>query len=72
MAEASGEAKHKGRCDIELLMNNLTRREKTEADETLYAEIDQIKAPIAKIWARRSPSCCLGVRQEEKNIEPET
>merc|ERR1719387_1781781 len=41
MEEANEEAEHKGWCDTELSTNEQTRKEKTEAVETLHAEIDQ-------------------------------
>merc|ERR1719346_801134 len=44
MEEANEEAEHKGRCDTEL-----STKEKTEAVETLHAEIDQLEASIAKL-----------------------
>merc|ERR1719229_572426 len=40
MEEANEEAEHKGWCDTELSTNEQTRKEKTEAVETLHAEID--------------------------------
>ena len=40
---------HKGWCDSELSTNEQTRKEKTEAVETLHAEIDQLEASIAKL-----------------------
>merc|ERR1719356_2131976 len=40
MEEANEEAEHKGWCDTELATNEQTRKEKTEAVETLHAEID--------------------------------
>ena len=43
------EAEHKGWCDTELSTNEQTRKEKTEAVETLHAEIDQLEASIAKL-----------------------
>merc|ERR1719367_2432411 len=49
MEEANEEAEHKGRCDTELSTNEQTRKEKTEAVETLHAEIDQLQASIAKL-----------------------
>jgi len=49
MEEANEEAEHKGWCDTELSTNEQTRKEKTEAVETLHAEIDQLKASIAKL-----------------------
>merc|ERR1740122_868413 len=42
MEEANEEAEHKGWCDTELSTNEQTRKEKTEAVETLHAEIDQL------------------------------
>merc|ERR1719512_204438 len=47
MEEANEEAEHKGWCDTELSTNEQTRKEKTEAVETLHAEIDQLEASIA-------------------------
>jgi len=49
MEEANEEAEHKGWCDTELTTNEQTRKEKTEAVETLHAEIDQLTASIAKL-----------------------
>jgi prefoldin subunit 5 len=49
MEEATEEAEHKGWCDTELGTNEQTRIEKTEAVETLHAEIDQLTASIAKL-----------------------
>merc|ERR1719395_417319 len=49
MAEANEEAEHKGWCDTELSTNEQTRKEKTQAVETLHAEIDQLEASIAKL-----------------------
>merc|ERR1719198_1380960 len=43
MEEANEEAEHKGWCDTEL-----SSKEKTEAVETLHAEIDELTASIAK------------------------
>merc|ERR1739845_13046 len=51
MEEANEEAEHKGGCDTELSTNEKTRKEKTEAVETLHAEIDQLQASIAKLTA---------------------
>merc|ERR1719214_388045 len=48
MEEANEEAEHKGWCDTELSTNEQTRKEKTQAVETLHAEIDQLEASIAK------------------------
>merc|ERR1711972_382333 len=49
MEEANEEAEHEGWCDTELSTNEQTRKEKTEAVETLHAEIDQLEASIAKL-----------------------
>merc|ERR1719351_57440 len=49
MEEANEEAEHKGWCDTELSTNEQTRKEKTEAVETLHAEIDQLEASVAKL-----------------------
>merc|ERR1719411_738613 len=49
MEEANEEAEHKGWCDTELATNEETRKEKTNAVETLHAEIDQLDASIAKL-----------------------
>merc|ERR1719393_1058803 len=49
MEEANEEAEHKGWCDTELSTNEQTRKEKTDAVETLHAEIDQLEAYIAKL-----------------------
>merc|ERR1719471_913640 len=49
MEEANEEAEHRGWCDTELATNEKTRKEKTEAVETLHAEIDQLEASIAKL-----------------------
>jgi len=49
MEEANEEAEHKGWCDTELSTNEQTRKEKTQAVETLHAEIDQLQASIAKL-----------------------
>merc|ERR1719487_231536 len=49
MEEAQAEAEHKGWCDTELASNEHTRKEKTEAVETLHAEIDELEASIAKL-----------------------
>jgi len=48
-AQASEEVEHKGWCDEELATNKATRREKTDAVETLHAEVDQLQASIAKL-----------------------
>merc|ERR1712045_307164 len=49
MEEANEEAEHKGWCDTELSTKKQTRKEKTEAVETLHAEIDVLEASIAKL-----------------------
>merc|ERR1711920_627334 len=49
MQEANEEAEHKGWCDTELSTNEQTRKEKTEAVETLHAEIDELEASITKL-----------------------
>jgi len=49
MEEANEEAEHKGWCDTELSTNEQTRKEKTNAVETLHAEIDQLESSIAKL-----------------------
>merc|ERR1719158_2720453 len=46
--QANEEAEHKGFCDKELSTNEQTRKEKTEAIETLHAEIDGLEAAIRK------------------------
>jgi len=48
LEEANEEATHKGWCDTELGTNEHTRKEKTEAVETLTAEIEELTASIAK------------------------
>merc|ERR1740133_871404 len=48
LEEANEEATHKGWCDTELGTNEHTRKEKTEAVETLTAEIEELGASIAK------------------------
>merc|ERR1719456_1115444 len=48
MEEANEEAEHKGWCDTQLSTNEQTRKEKTDAVETLNAEIDELQASIAK------------------------
>jgi len=48
LEEANEEATHKGWCDTELGTNEHTRKEKTEAVETLTAEIEELEASIAK------------------------
>jgi histone H3/H4 len=49
MEEANEEAEHKGWCDTELGTNEQTRKEKTNAVETLHSEIDELTATIAKL-----------------------
>jgi len=49
MEEAAAEAAHKGWCDTELATNEKTRKEKTDAVETLKSEIDELTASIAKL-----------------------
>merc|ERR1719163_1602907 len=49
MEEAQEETEHKGWCDTELATNEKTRVEKTQAVETLHAEIDQLDASITKL-----------------------
>jgi len=49
MEEANEEAEHKGWCDTELSTNEQTRKEKTDAVETLHAEIDELEASLAKL-----------------------
>merc|ERR1712139_660655 len=49
MEEANEEAEQKGFCDQELSTNEQTRKEKTDAVETLHAEIDQLEASISKL-----------------------
>jgi len=51
MEEANEEAEHKGWCDTELATNEQTRVEKTQAIETLHAEIDQLTTSVAKLKA---------------------
>merc|ERR1719327_2030792 len=49
MEDANAEAEQKGWCDTELSTNEQTRKEKTEAAETLHAEIDELEASVAKL-----------------------
>merc|ERR1711879_229321 len=84
MEEANEEAEHKGWCDTELSTNEQTRKEKTEAVETLHAEIDQLEASIAKLTEDISDltkavaeldaamAKATTLRQEEKATNEET
>jgi len=49
MEEANEEAEHKGWCDTELSTNAQTRKEKSNAVESLHAEIDELEASITKL-----------------------
>jgi len=49
LEEANEEAEHKAWCDAELATNEVTRKEKTEAVESITAEIDKLEASIAKL-----------------------
>jgi len=49
MEESNEEAEHKGWCDTELSTNEQTRKEKTNAVESLHAEIDELQASIIKL-----------------------
>merc|ERR1712159_551294 len=84
MEEANEEAEHKGWCDTELSTNEQTRKEKTEAVETLHAEIDELEASIAKLTEDLSElskaiaeltsamAKATEIRQEEKAKNTET
>jgi len=84
MEEANEEAEHKGWCDTELSTNEQTRKEKTEAVETLHAEIDMLEASIAKLTEDISEltkavadldsamATATKLRQEEKAKNSET
>merc|ERR1719210_453394 len=84
MEEANEEAEHKGWCDTELSTNEQTRKEKTEAVETLHAEIDQLEASIAKLTEEiaeltdavakldAAMAKATTIRQEEKATNEET
>merc|ERR1712028_18578 len=84
MEEANEEAEHKGWCDTELSTNEQTRKEKTEAVETLHAEIDQLQASIAKLTEDiteltkqvaeldAAMAKATKLRQEEKSTNTET
>eukprot|EP00441_Pelagodinium_beii_P025501 CAMPEP_0197665222 /NCGR_PEP_ID=MMETSP1338-20131121/59100_1 /TAXON_ID=43686 ORGANISM="Pelagodinium beii, Strain RCC1491" /NCGR_SAMPLE_ID=MMETSP1338 /ASSEMBLY_ACC=CAM_ASM_000754 /LENGTH=660 /DNA_ID=CAMNT_0043243995 /DNA_START=17 /DNA_END=1999 /DNA_ORIENTATION=- len=47
--QANAETTKKGWCDTELATNLATREEKTDAVDTLNAEIDELKASMAKL-----------------------
>merc|ERR1719399_2077010 len=49
MEEAQAETEQKGWCDTEMSTNKHTREEKTEAVETLHAEIEGLTSSIAKL-----------------------
>jgi hypothetical protein len=49
MEEANDEAEHKGFCDMEMATNKNTRDKKSEDVINLTAQIDELKASIAKI-----------------------
>ncbi len=49
MKEAASVADKKGWCDAELSTSRQTRKEKTDAVETLHVEVDQLEASIAKL-----------------------
>jgi len=49
MEQANEEAAHKGWCDTEMGTNEKTRKEKTDAVETLHSEIDELTASNAKL-----------------------
>merc|ERR1712241_1407316 len=84
MEEANEEAEHKGWCDTELSTNEQTRKEKTEAVETLHAEIDQLEASVAKLTEEISDltkavaeldaamAKATTIRQEEKEKNEQT
>jgi chromosome segregation ATPase len=84
MEEANEEAEHKGWCDTELSTNEQTRKEKTQAVETLHAEIDQLEASIAKLTEDitaltkavaeldAAMAKATSLRQEEKKKNTET
>merc|ERR1711920_844857 len=84
MEEANEEAEHKGWCDTELSTNEQSRKEKTEAVETLHAEIDELEASIAKLTEdiadltkavadlNAAMAKATEIRQEEKKTNTET
>merc|ERR1711865_667017 len=49
LEEAGEEADHKGYCDTELSTNAQTRKEKSDAVETLSAEVEGLSASISKL-----------------------
>jgi hypothetical protein len=79
MEEANEEAEHKGWCDTELGTNEQTRKEKTNAVETLHSEIDELSATIAKLGQEitdlskelAEADKALAVAQELRNKEDE-
>merc|ERR1719199_1988900 len=78
MEEANEEAEHKGWCDTELATNEHTRKEKTQAVETLHATIDELTSSIAKLTEEtteltqavsdgdRAVAEATAIREEEK------
>jgi len=84
MEEANEEAEQKGWCDTELSTNEQTRKEKTDAVETLHAEIDQLDASISKLSEDiteltkavadldAAMAKATGIRQEEKSTNAAT
>merc|ERR1719316_617194 len=77
MEEANEEAEHKGWCDTELSTNEQTRKEKTQAVETLHAEIDELEADIAELTAAvaeldAAMAKATEIRQAEKAKNEET
>ena len=78
------EAEHKGWCDTELSTNEQTRKEKTEAAESLHAEIDELEAEVGPGHKGRPPWRIAGpyesawalmfanlVRMPRVKVEPE-
>merc|ERR1711865_161072 len=49
LEEAGEEADHKGYCDTELTTNAQTRKEKSDAVETLSAEVEGLESSITKL-----------------------
>jgi len=84
LEEANEEAEQKGWCDTELSTNEQTRKEKTEAVETLHAEIDELQASLAKLTEQitelteavaaldAAVAKATGIREEEKAKNTET